>query len=815
MESAQKLSPLAKELFSALVDQVEEIIDEEKQKDHNSISRSLHNSFPDISKKLGVEPESLSVQVQSGGVFDPDLLTNKDNLSYDVVFLGLRVSELRCVRTLLINPTAEVKKWYLALYDLVQVAQEALQADVSLGQVHQKVVTALQAREPELLKYLPSVLGVGPNGKSITADSSDKAQAGEQYELTFALNNLQVPSKFKCKSSAISVVIYDTVQVNKGKSSELLTDVVREYSEISYSLEDEEEPEPKRSKPKVDLEELEHKGVVRSSRLRNQINTQNIENERRRKDNQKEIRDKKLEELRQRFSNNEMGEKDKSEGQKSLSEISAYSSREAMPSGARPNQIYVDTRHEAVLLPIHGQIVPFHVSTIKNVSKNEEGQYFFLRINFVHPGAGIIKDASYTLPELKEPNSFYIKELTFRSSNSKNLNSAFRLLKELIKRVKAKDYEENEKKNLVDQEKLILIKGKRPVLPDVTIRPNISGKKTEGSLEAHQNGLRFVSSRGEKLDIIYSNIKQAIFQPVENELIVLVHFYLHNSIMVGTKKTLHLQFYAEAGIQSDDLDMRRRSGMDLDEIQQEQRERKYKEKLNKEFKNFCEQVQQVSGEKIDFDIPYRELGFYGVPYKTNVFIMPSVNCLLSLIEQPFFIIMLNEIEIAHFERVHFGLRNFDLVFVFKDYTKPPMRICSIPAEYLESIKDWLNDIDILYSESVNPMNWGNIMKEITKDLESFIEEGGWNFLQDSDSEGQPQEDSEQEEDPEFEEAEYESEEEEESEMSEASEPESEDSAQESEEEDGLDWEELEENARKMDAKKRAAKEAKASKKSKS
>jgi len=54
---------------------------------------------------------------------------------------------------------------------------------------------------------------------------------------------------------------------------------------------------------------------------------------------------------------------------------------------------------------------------------------------------------------------------------------------------------------------------------------------------------------------------------------------------------------------------------------------------------------------IDFDIPFRELGFYGVPHKSNVFIIPSTKCLVSLIDQPFFVITLQDIEVAHFERV--------------------------------------------------------------------------------------------------------------------------------------------------------------------
>ncbi len=37
----------------------------------------------------------------------------------------------------------------------------------------------------------------------------------------------------------------------------------------------------------------------------------------------------------------------------------------------------------AVILPIHGMAVPFHISHIKNVSTNEQGEYTYLRINFV------------------------------------------------------------------------------------------------------------------------------------------------------------------------------------------------------------------------------------------------------------------------------------------------------------------------------------------------------------------------------------------------------------------------------------------------
>lgn len=39
-----------------------------------------------------------------------------------------------------------------------------------------------------------------------------------------------------------------------------------------------------------------------------------------------------------------------------------------------------------MVLPIHGYAVPFHINTIKNVSKNEEAEFTLLRVNFQTPG---------------------------------------------------------------------------------------------------------------------------------------------------------------------------------------------------------------------------------------------------------------------------------------------------------------------------------------------------------------------------------------------------------------------------------------------
>lgn len=43
---------------------------------------------------------------------------------------------------------------------------------------------------------------------------------------------------------------------------------------------------------------------------------------------------------------------------------------------------------------------------------------------------------------------------------------------------------------------------------------------------------------------------------------------------------------------------------------------------------------------LEFEIPFRELGFHGVPARSTSFIMPTVNCLVELTEMPFTVIPL-------------------------------------------------------------------------------------------------------------------------------------------------------------------------------
>lgn len=59
-------------------------------------------------------------------------------------------------------------------------------------------------------------------------------------------------------------------------------------------------------------------------------------------------------------------------------------------------------------------------------------------------------------------------------------------------------------------------------------------------------------------------------------------------------------------------------------------------------------------------------------------------------------ITLEDIELVHFERVQFHLKNFDMIFVFKDYHRKVAMVNAIPMNMLDHVKEWLKSVPLLH-----------------------------------------------------------------------------------------------------------------------
>mmetsp|Transcript_1813 Transcript_1813/g.2419 ORF Transcript_1813/g.2419 Transcript_1813/m.2419 type:complete len:105 (-) Transcript_1813:693-1007(-) len=104
-----------------------------------------------------------------------------------------------------------------------------------------------------------------------------------------------------------------------------------------------------------------------------------------------------------------------------------------------------------------------------------------------------------------------------------------------------------------------------------------------------------MSSKGVRIDIPFSNVKHVFFQPCkQDEIISIIHFTLKTPLTLSNKKAYDVQFFKESINVADDIDMRgsRKRMNDLDELEEEERERQAKKRLTQKFLHFSKIIQQ-------------------------------------------------------------------------------------------------------------------------------------------------------------------------------------------------------------------------------
>ncbi|XP_008559292.1 FACT complex subunit spt16 isoform X1 [Microplitis demolitor] len=806
-----------------LKDQIMEIIDSDKKVKHSKLAEGVDAAVTNKKYVTGVDVSQVDMCypaiIQSGGNYTLkfSVVSDKNVLHFGVIIcsLGARYKSYcsNIVRTLLVNPTSAIEENYNFLLQLQEEIMKKMAPNTKISAVYEAGIAFVKQEKPNMLEHLTKNFGFAmgiefrESSLMIGAKTHALLKKGMVFNLHVGLSNLSNPEASDKEGKTYALFIGDTVVVGEsGAPATVLTNSKKKVKNIGIYLKDEEEDEEegsgKENEPKPEILGRGKRTAVIESKLRTEHSS-----EEKRKQHQKELA-RQLNEIAKARLAQQSGGKEQEKVRKSTV---SYKSLNHMPREPEVKELklYVDKKYETVILPIFGIPVPFHISTIKNISQSVEGDYTYLRINFFHPGATMGRNEGGSYPQ---PDATFVKEVTYRSTNTKepgeisapssNLNTAFRLIKEVQKKFKNREAEEREKEDLVKQDTLVLSQNKgNPKLKDLYIRPNIVTKRMTGTLEAHSNGFRYTSVRGDKVDILYNNIKNAFFQPGDGEMIILLHFHLKHAIMFGKKKHVDVQFYTEVGEITTDLGKHQHMH-DRDDLAAEQSERELRHKLKTAFKSFCEKVESLTKQEIEFDTPFRDLGFPGAPFRSTVLLQPTSGCLVHLTEWPPFVITLEDVELVHFERVQFHLKNFDMIFVFKDYHKKIAMVNAIPMNMLDHVKEWLNSCDIRYSEGVQSLNWAKIMKTITDDPEGFFESGGWTFLDpESDEENEEVDDEEEEDDDAYEPTDIESEEEsdEDSDYSEASEDsESEEEELGSSEESGKDWSDLEREAAEED-----------------
>lgn len=790
--AARACTGLMSEFF---VEEMSGILDEEKRVTHKDLADKIDQKvddakfFQNLKSKLkdDFDPSQLDwiygPVVQSGGNYDLKLTAQSDNNTLHagpiIAGLGLRYKSYSSIiaRTYLVDPNESQESNYKLLLNIHEAVLKDARDGVAVKDLYHKAIGILKSKKPEMEKHFLKSIGGGigietrDNTLTINGKNGRILKDGMTLCISTGLTDIENPAPQDKKNKIYSLFIADTIRIRRDIEPANFTNAASsDLGATSFFFKDDEEEEPAaKSKTKKDPKV----GAVAASnitktKLRAERASQADEGaEARRKEHQKELAAKKQQEGMAMYSEtvgNENGV-----ALKKFKKFESYKRDNQFPSKVKDLIIVVDVKSSTVVLPIMGRPVPFHINTIKNASKSDEGDSAFLRINFLSPGQGVGRKDDQPF---EDATAHFVRSLTFRSKDADRMQDIAQQITDLRKNSVRREQEKKELEDVVEQDKLTEIrsmsntppKSHPPTIPlnpceliwidrkphrleNVFVRPATDGKRMSGEVEIHQNGLRYRDPRGSNIDVLFSNVKHLFFQPSTHELIVIIHVHLKNPIMIGKKKAKDVQFYREAtDMQFDETGNRKRKHRygDEEEFEQEQEERRRRALLDKQFKAFAEKVQAAGQDDVaGVDIPFRELGFNGVPNRSNVLCQPTTDCLVQLTEPPFTVITLEELEVVHLERVQFGLKNFDMVCVFKDFHRPPVHINNIPVESLESVKEWLDSVNIAYSEGPLNLNWGTIMKTILADTHQFFAEGGWSFLStESDDEGEEEEEEE-------------------------------------------------------------------------
>lgn len=472
--ASRTCSGLMSEYF---VDEMSRLLDEETQMTHKALTSKIDAKIDDAKffNKLPKLPPGFDAQqidwaygpvIQSGGKYDLKLTATSDdnNLQPGIIIAGFgvryRTYSSLIARTYLVDPSKSQE----SNYSLLTSAREAIMQEVRDGAVvkdiYSKAVDVVRSKKPELENHFVKNIGAGigielrdPN-MVLNGKNNRVLKNGMTLSITVGLTDIENSEANNKKHAVYSMVITDTVRVGESGPHVFTKDAGIDMDSVSFYFGDEEETKnPPKEKKEPKPTAVAGRNVTRT-KLRAERPTQiNDGAEARRREHQKELVAKKTKEGLERFAGTTAD--DNGITQKKFRRFESYKRDNQLPTKIKDLSVYVDHKASTVIVPIMGRPVPFHVNTIKNASKSDEGEYAYLRINFLSPGQGVGRKDDQPFEDL---SAHFLRNLTLRSKNNERFAQVAKDITELRKAALRREQEKKEMEDVVEQDKLVEIR---------------------------------------------------------------------------------------------------------------------------------------------------------------------------------------------------------------------------------------------------------------------------------------------------------------------------------------------------------------------
>lgn len=475
------------------LDQMSDVLDQEKNVKHSALAAKVDQKLDDTKWWKSVELPNkqklpsdfdpahldwyLGPSIQSGGKYDLKFQSEStnDNLHAGIIIagMGLRYKSYSSAiaRTFLVDPNKTQESNYKLLFAVHNLVLKEIRDGVTVGDVYKKAIGLIKSKKPELEKhFLKNVgAGIGIESKDTTlilnAKNSRTLKDGMTLCVTTGFQDIENPQPQDKLSKTYSLVITDTIRVTSTEAIVFTGDAPTELDATSFFFKDEEEekPTPKKEKKDSRVGAVATKNIT-STRLRSERTAQvDEEHEKKRRDHQRELASKKQKEGLARFA--ESTSDQNGTEVKKFKKFESYKRENQFPPRVKNLEIVVDEKNATVILPVMGRPVPFHIHTIKNASKNDEGEWSFLRINFLSPGQGVGRKDEQPF---EDASAQFVRSLTFRSLDGDRYEEIATRIANMKKEATKKEQAKKEMEDVVEQDKLVEIRSKYTLLRHTT-----------------------------------------------------------------------------------------------------------------------------------------------------------------------------------------------------------------------------------------------------------------------------------------------------------------------------------------------------------
>ena len=404
--------------------------------------------------------------IQSGGKYDLKLTAASDdnNLHAGTIIagLGLRYKSYcsMLARTYLVDPNRSQESNYKILLNIHEAIIKEAQEGVAAKDLYNKALGIIRAKKPDLEKYFLKNVGGGigietrDSTLTLNGKNSRTLRDGMTLCITTGFSDIPNPDPQDKTSKTYSLLITDTIRIRRDGATVVFTSAApSDLESTSFFFKDDEEDA--KESPKAKTKKDPRVGAVAASnitksKLRAERTTQVNEGaEARRRAHQKELAAKKQKQGMEQYSE-KTGDQN-GVTQKKFKRFESYKRDNQLPTRVKDLVIVVDSKAATVVLPIMGRAVPFHINTIKNATHSEEGEFVYLRINFLSPGQGVGRKDDQPF---EDPSAHFVRSLTFRSKDQSRMQDIAEQITELRKSIVRREQEKKEMEDVVEQDKL-------------------------------------------------------------------------------------------------------------------------------------------------------------------------------------------------------------------------------------------------------------------------------------------------------------------------------------------------------------------------